>query len=390
MKKTQILTSNMSKMLGLISAQEIFFIARNYEIYCSIEKKMPKITTFLFVIMLLLTIACDTTEPYTGLVSLTIHLRTSNSADVIVGEFFLQNNTNNSQIQRNFAISSKVFFTEIETGEYSLIMGSQLIVDNISISEKKNTYFVQIEETEVKEIMEKAKLSYLDTFLTEGNLGATIDDISFIPFIGVFNNSIVSVFHEGKFQWHYDDFMIKSEIGNIAFYWPYGYPILAWDENTIYELSESYEQGLLSRRDLETIYISHWKHFGNEKWWFNKLILNADTIQRLKDDYINFAPSIWRENEGNVNDIYIHDYYGIFNNSVVLALSNRIYTIIDKAGIAENVAGMFFNYGKVAYEILVWYEGDFYRLEKAYTANLLTNDNIETIWHQYQEKHGGS
>ena len=59
---------------------------------------------------------CNTTSPFTDLIELTIHLSTSGDADVIVGEFVLQNNFDNSQLHRSFAFTENLLTDhDIET-----------------------------------------------------------------------------------------------------------------------------------------------------------------------------------------------------------------------------------------------------------------------------------
>ena len=336
--------------------------------------------------LLLLTLSCNNTSPKTGQSELTVHLSTSNNADVIEGEFFLQRNSGKSRVYRSFAIENVVSFTEIETGNYSLMLNSQKIEDNISISEHTHNHFINLEKTELKEIMEKARQTYLDTVIREYYPGATIDLVSFKPFIGIFNGSLVAVFH-GVDSPRDRNIVIDSKIGNLTFYWPHKYSIRVWNDDTIYELFEAYELDLLTDENLSSIYNSHWKHFGNENWWIDKSLLNAEMERRLLYDYMDFAPSIRRE-ERFVVTISINKYYGIFNNCYVLALCSGSWLLIDVFGIEETVAGRYFGYPYIGNEILVWNEGDFYRLGQAYEENLLTDDSIEAIWHQFQEHFG--
>ena len=337
--------------------------------------------------LLLLTLSCNNTSPKTGQSELTVHLSTSNDRDVINGEFSLQRNSGKSLIYRSFARSSVVSFTEIETGNYSLMLNSQKIEDNISISEHTHNHFINLEKTELKEIMEKARQTYLDTVIREYYPGATIDLVSFTPFIGIFNSSLIAVFSDGDFPGQYSDIAIDSKIGNLTFYWPHKHPILVWNDDTIYELFEAYELDLLTDENLSSIYNSHWKHFGNENWWIDKSLLNAEMERRLLYDYMDFAPSIRRE-ERFVETISINKYYGIFNNCYVLALCSVSLLLIEIVGIEETVAGRYFEYPKIGNEIFVWHEGEFYRLGQAYNENLLTDDDIETIWHQFREQFG--
>jgi len=212
--------------------------------------------------LLLLTLSCNNTSPKTGQSELTVHLSTSNNADVIEGEFFLQRNSGKSRVYRSFAIENVVSFTEIEAGNYSLMLNSLKIEDNISISEETHILFINLDETELKEIIEKAKQTYLATVIKikcPEEIGhdpalATIDDVSFDPFIGIFKDSLVASFYGGIYHGPHPDVVREVVIEHFKFYWSEGYPILVWNEGIIYELTDAYEQGLLGKDDLETIF----------------------------------------------------------------------------------------------------------------------------------------
>ena len=229
------------------------------------EEKMYKITSFLVTSLLLLTLSCNNTSPHKDYSELTVHLSTSNYADVIEGEVFLQNNSDKSRFYRCFALESIASFSGIETGSYSLILYSQKIEDNIRISEKKNTLFIDLDETEISSIMKKARQSYFEQIIEFPE--ATIDDVSFWPFMGIFDACLVAVFLGGEYHGGYEppgDIVEKQEIGGLPFSWGAGYPILVYHENYIFELAEAFEKGLLTKDNLETIH-----NFYNENpFWY--------------------------------------------------------------------------------------------------------------------------
>ena len=223
---------------------------------------MCKITSFLVTSLLLLTLSCKNTSPHKAHSELTVHLSTSNSEDVIAGEFFLRKNSGKSRNYRSYAIENIVLFTEIETGKYSLMLNSQKIEDNISISEHTHSLFINLDETALKEKIEKAKQTYVDAVIKQQEPGisthdpalATIDDVSFEPFIGIFKDCFVAVFYGGKYHGSHPDVVREIQIEHLTFYWPDAYPILVRNEGIIYKLADAYQHDLLSNDDLETIY----------------------------------------------------------------------------------------------------------------------------------------
>ena len=113
---------------------------------------------------------------------------------------------------------------------------------------------VKLEETRTREIMEQAKQTYLDIFLMEEYPEATIDDVSFRPLMGIFNESLVAVFYGGKYHGCHTEYVVETEIGHLTFEWSNGYPILVWNNGFIYQLYEAFDLDLLSREDLDQIF----------------------------------------------------------------------------------------------------------------------------------------
>lgn len=220
---------------------------------------MRFINANLFIVLVMVTlstISCSTTAPSTGSSELTIHLSTSNIADIIAGEVILQNNFDSLQFHSSTIPfkTNVVTFSGIEAGTYSLIMGSLKVAGSISVRRKKETLSLRLDETGIGEMIENAKQTYLATFLIGEHPEATIDDISFRPFMGVFSGNLVAVFFRGQYHGIHQDYVVETQIGHLAFEWGNGYPTLVWSDGIIYKLCEAFERDLLSIEDLEQIY----------------------------------------------------------------------------------------------------------------------------------------
>lgn len=99
-----------------------------------------------------------------------------------------------------------------------------------------------------------AKQSYLDTFLKENYPESTLKDVTFRPYLGIYNNSLVAVFYGGKYHGDFPDVEISYVIEELEFVFSEGYPILVWNRGNVYELPHAYEQGFLIKENLIMIY----------------------------------------------------------------------------------------------------------------------------------------
>ena len=110
----------------------------------------------------------------------------------------------------------------------------------------------------------QAKQTYLETVLKTkdpSNLvggvdlaDATVDDITFKPFLGIYGGSLVAVFYGNKYHGVHFEHVISLEINGLDFSYSNGYPVLVWNNNSISTLEEAYGQGLLSKANLESVH----------------------------------------------------------------------------------------------------------------------------------------
>lgn len=83
---------------------------------------------------------------------------------------------------------------------------------------------------------------------------ATIDDITFHQFFGIYDGSLVAVFYGGQYRDNFPSNEILKEIDGFIFSWTNGYPILVWNNGILFELEQAYEQKLLTKENLITIH----------------------------------------------------------------------------------------------------------------------------------------
>lgn len=123
-------------------------------------------------------------------------------------------------------------------------------VDNAVSTAKEEINAIQ---REVYDIKLQAKQTYLETVLKPEHPEATINDVSFRPFLGIYNGSLVAMFYGGQYHGLFPEFVYSIEIAGLTFAWSNGYPILVWNDGKINSLTAAYEQGLLTKENLITI-----------------------------------------------------------------------------------------------------------------------------------------
>ena len=106
----------------------------------------------------------------------------------------------------------------------------------------------------IEKVKVQARQTYLNTIIKPRYPDATIADVSFRPFLGVYSNSLVAIFYGGQYHGSQIAVEVTEEIENIIFAYSSGYPILVWNDGKISSLTAAYEQGLLTKENLTTIH----------------------------------------------------------------------------------------------------------------------------------------
>ena len=109
-------------------------------------------------------------------------------------------------------------------------------------------------ESKETQIMNKAKQTYLENFILHDYPDATIDDVTFEPFLGIYNDILVAVFYGGKYHGSFTDRVVEYIIDGFEFSYGNGSQIRVWNSGNIYELDEAYRQGMLAKENLVMIH----------------------------------------------------------------------------------------------------------------------------------------
>lgn len=129
---------------------------------------------------------------------------------------------------------------------------SATITDINGISPKEEVVMqIQAKRTYLDKCV-KQNINYDDYKSQYGD--ATTDDVSFIPFLGIYDDTLVAVFYGGKYHGPQIEVEESVEIADLTFVWSHGYPILVWNDGEIYGLAEAFGQNLLTAANLVTIH----------------------------------------------------------------------------------------------------------------------------------------
>lgn len=139
-----------------------------------------------------------------------------------------------------------------ETGVYCIVLETEkkIIeqVDELEIKSNSQKY------DEINDSKNKAMKTYLNEYVQVRYPNATISDISFRPFLGIYNEAIVGTFYGGQYHGEWPEYEQNYDIDGYLFYFSKGYPILVWKENKIVELPSAYNDGILTKENLSDIY----------------------------------------------------------------------------------------------------------------------------------------
>ena len=109
-------------------------------------------------------------------------------------------------------------------------------------------------ERDACEAKTQAKQTYLNTILKPKHPEATIADISFTPFLGIYDSSLVAIFYGGQYHGMFPEVEDSYELEGLVFAFSRGYPILVWNDEKISDLPAAYAQGLLTKENLMMIH----------------------------------------------------------------------------------------------------------------------------------------
>jgi hypothetical protein len=99
----------------------------------------------------------------------------------------------------------------------------------------------------------QAKQAFLDSFPKEFIRDATIDEVSFKPFLGIYDGALVAGFDITQNVFDFPDVVNSIEIDGVYIEWWVGIPILVWKDGSLFKLRVAAEQGILSKENLTAV-----------------------------------------------------------------------------------------------------------------------------------------
>ena len=203
--------------------------------------------------------------------------------------------------------------------------------------------------------------------------GATIDDVIVNGYYGTYNDTValkMDLIGSGSIT-----LVIDQTVAGIKFVFSDGADVMkVWRDGEFYSLSQAYDQGFLTREDLEAIYISL---YGQPPPDGKPEGLSAETALRIRQDYLDYArnhisPYIF--SVLTIKDIWINRYYGTYNNCIIVEMDYSGHVAIVYLG--ETIVGETLFPSQPA---IAWKGGNIYELRDAYDQDLLTNNDLREI-----------
>ena len=184
---------------------------------------------------------------------------------------------------------------------------------------------------------------------------------------------------------------IYKTIDGLTFQYPSNSDgITVWKDNAVYDLEELYEDGKLSRENLE---IFHARYKEIHRYWYGDFGehedlnglgsyegLDAETelkiVKMVYDTKYNGQESV---NAWN----FCGYYHGVYDGYVVYRYTSRGFW---GGGISETIGGLDFAYGE---NTVAWKDGKIWWLKDLYDSELISRDFLEEIFNRHKELHIG-
>ena len=208
------------------------------------------------------------------------------------------------------------------------------------------------------------KRDYLNLYEMVTYPSTTIDDVSIIKYYGTYNGSVVVKI---KFIWMGELQAVTYEtIDNITITFPTSNKALVWKDGNFCSLQEAYDNGLLTKDDLERV-AGIWPSL----YWQTEKQIRQGYADSFIDDPTATADGVWIE--------YSYGrYYNHPNGDTEVLMMWHKEQGTTGAVREVYIVGVRFVYNS-GYSITAWNQGSFYGLQGAYDLGLLTKGDIERI-----------
>ena len=224
-------------------------------------------------------------------------------------------------------------------------------------------------------IEEKVKDAYLQLPIMADHPDATTKDVVITEFFGIYNGSYVAVLND-NYHTIFSEYIVDLEIDGIDFSYSNGYAIRVWNNGVLYMLKDAYDQGILSRDNLERL---EYLRFAQGEFPESYIKREAkETFYNLfiKDEFL----------QSTIADVEIMIDLGIYQNSFVAVYASEYLQIEDAEEKRFHIDDVEISYSQDR-EIYVWCNWKIYGLYEAYCKGFLTKEDVLTVWQLYQQNH---
>ncbi len=248
-----------------------------------------------------------------------------------------------------------------------------------------------IEKEPSSDLLKQVEIDYVTAQLKRSNNNLFINFASVCEYYGTFNGA-VAVKLDCAGMGYVDVHMTETIAGVVIEYYN-GQKIDVWKEGVFYKLSDAYEKGILTKKNIETISRTKpisYKYPREEYSYFEELKdrsvlvtpeLTAPSetdISRVENVYQSVQKNLYGEAELYTVARY-YGQYGMLEDFTVVMFDSPIDET--KGATEQNIGGSVVKYTD-SREIIVYYPGSYgsyYTLKEAYELGRLTDVEIAII-----------
>lgn len=212
---------------------------------------------------------------------------------------------------------------------------------------------------ETQDMIKRDFARYENSFL---DLNCTSEDVFIDNYYGTYQDNALALRITtscliGTFDRHED------EIAGFLFSYNDYNPFFIYYKRTFTPLKEAYENGMVSKEDVEKIHELY------------NLGMDKDLYDSIRQDYAK------NSNEYNkADDVVIEDFYGIYqDNAAAIYLVESNYSMNTE----EDIAGVHFKFSD-SRPIYIYREGVFTPLKKAYNEGIVSKEDVLSIHEIYE------
>ena len=249
----------------------------------------------------------------------------------------------------------------------------------------------KIEGEPSSELLKQIEIDSVTDELRKSNNNLYVNSASIQEYYGNFDGAVaVKISNAGM---SYLDVHMSEEVAGFTIEYYNGQKIVVWKDGSFYRLSEAYEEGILTKKNIEAISKTKpitYEYPREEYSYFEELKdrsvlvtpeLTAPSetdISRVENVYQSVRKNLYGEAELYSVDRY-YGQYGLWKNYTVVMFDSPIDET--KGATEQNIAGSVIKYSD-SREIIVYYPGSYgsyYTLKEAYDLGRLTDVEIAII-----------